>query len=161
MSFIHIFLPIAAAFCLFLFFSVLKISNWDLTFCQHNLLHSVGKVRNSICHRGVTGYLKLGGQVMRRLLFCQKLGGQLTTLPIRHLRPFFNRISIELHWIFEPLGSQIKYCDAQLKQDWKPFQSVRRQENHMMRILVDAWMTDAYQYDWSDKVGQTELWNDV
>ena len=41
---------------------------------------------NSI--RGVTGYLKLGGQVVmqraaaarRRLLLCQKLGGQLPTL---------------------------------------------------------------------------------
>ena len=39
----------------------------------------------SVCYnKGVTGYLKLGEQVvMRRLLFCQKLGGQ---LPIHHLR---------------------------------------------------------------------------
>ena len=47
--------------------------------------------------RGVSGYLKLGGQVVmwraaaaarRRLLFCQKLGGQLPTLPTRQLRPW-------------------------------------------------------------------------
>lgn len=50
---------------------------------------------------------------------------------------------------------------ATLKQDWKSFQSMKRQENHMMRILVAVWITTAYQYDWSDKVGQTKLWNDV
>ena len=50
----------------------------------------------SIMHRGVSGYLTLGGQIVmwraaaaarRLLLFCQKLGGQLPTLTIRHLRP--------------------------------------------------------------------------
>jgi hypothetical protein len=46
-------------------------------------------------NRGVTSYLKLGGQgvmrctaaVRRHLLFCQKLSGQLPILPTRHLRP--------------------------------------------------------------------------
>ena len=45
--------------------------------------------------RGVTGYQILGGQSVmwraaagrRLLLFCQKLGGQLPTLPTRQLRP--------------------------------------------------------------------------
>ena len=42
-------------------------------------------------HGGVSGYLKMGGQVVmwraawRRSLFCQKLGGQ---LPTSHLRPW-------------------------------------------------------------------------
>ena len=53
-------------------------------------------------NRSVSGYLTLGGQVVmwraaagrhaaarRRLLFCQKLGGQLPTLPTRHLRPCY------------------------------------------------------------------------
>ena len=41
-------------------------------------------------HGGVSGYLKMGGQVVmwraawRRSLFCQKLGWQ---LPTSHLRP--------------------------------------------------------------------------
>ena len=41
-----------------------------------------------ILSRGVSGYLKLGGQVVMwwRLLFCQKLVGQLPTLPTHHLR---------------------------------------------------------------------------
>ena len=46
-----------------------------------------------IC-RGVNGYLKLSGQVVmpraatarRQLLFCQKLDGQLPTMPTRHWR---------------------------------------------------------------------------
>ena len=46
--------------------------------------------------RGVTGYQILGGQSVmwraaagrRLLLFCQKLGGQLPTLPTRQLRPW-------------------------------------------------------------------------
>ena len=45
--------------------------------------------------RGVSGYRKLGGQVVMRrtaaarrcLLFFRNLGGQLPTLPTRHLRP--------------------------------------------------------------------------
>ena len=54
--------------------------------------------------RGVSGYLKLGGQVVnatrhchhaaarRRLLYCQKLGRQLPTLPTCHLRPCTLRV---------------------------------------------------------------------
>ena len=55
--------------------------------------------------RGVSGYLKLGGQVVmrrtaavrQRLLICQNLGGQLPTLPTRQLRPciVFNVVSFK------------------------------------------------------------------
>ena len=49
--------------------------------------------------RGVSGYLKLDGQVLmqnlqrrcrRCLRFCPKLGGHLPTLPTRHLCPCYN-----------------------------------------------------------------------
>ena len=55
--------------------------------------------------RGVTGYLKFGGQVVMRcvtstaaatatpFLFCPKLGGQLITLPTRQLHPWFYLLS--------------------------------------------------------------------
>ena len=58
-------------------------------------------------YRGVTGYLKLGGQVVmrrvaaarRHLLFCLNLGGQLRTLPTRQLRPCLARISCFKPWL--------------------------------------------------------------
>ena len=56
--------------------------------------HFNQNVKLEIVFKGVTGYVKLGGQlVMRRtaavcrgLIFCQKLSGQLPTLPTRQLR---------------------------------------------------------------------------
>ena len=58
--------------------------------------HFNQNVKLKIVFKGVTGYLKLGGQVVmqhtaavrRRLIFCQKLSGQLPTLPTRQLRPW-------------------------------------------------------------------------
>ena len=50
----------------------------------------------------VTGYLKLGGQVVMRriaahaaaLLLCQKTGWAMPTLPTHHLRPCYGRMGI-------------------------------------------------------------------
>ena len=61
----------------------------DKTFCTNF------KWKRLMCLRGVSSFLKLGGQVVMRcaaataaaLLNCQKLGGQLPTLPTRQLRP--------------------------------------------------------------------------
>ena len=60
--------------------------------------HFNQNVKLEIVFKGVTGHVKLGGHcgqlVMRRtaavrrgLIFCQKLSGQLPTLPTRQLRP--------------------------------------------------------------------------
>ena len=71
----------------------LRDSNFGL--CTHMGLFNQVFYHSVI--RGVTGYLKLGGQVVMRrvdttaaataatLLFCPKVGGQLTTLPTRQL----------------------------------------------------------------------------
>ena len=40
--------------------------------------------------------MRRAGSARRRLLFCQKLGGQLPTLPTRHLRPWLNTINLKM-----------------------------------------------------------------
>jgi hypothetical protein len=60
--------------------------------------------------RGVSGYLKLGGQVVMWQI-CKKLGGQLPTLPIRHLRPW-GYIGIKGHSVYLAIFSFVEFSTA-------------------------------------------------
>ena len=68
--------------------------------------------------KGISGYLKLGGQVlMGRLLFCQKLGGQLPTLPASYTPAMMVKLCD--HLLIHPIKTT-KYIssDIPLFCDW-------------------------------------------
>ena len=83
--------------------SVSSIWNLDviLSHLHRNSNFSRKNMKKWILYRGVTGYLKLGGQIVMwhaaaakwHLLFCQKLGGQFPTLPTRQVHSCSSKIS--------------------------------------------------------------------
>ena len=115
--------------CFLYLMSKLKfIKNW-LSYCNKIKKQST-KNRSQMLHRGVSSYLKLGGQTVirrnaagwRRLLVCQKMGGQLPT-------PAHPLVTPMLHTIRHP---KLRICSM--------YYLLRRQLEMLLKLILNIMM---------------------